>query len=93
VLYLSRQVVGQWQIERWQTADGGATWSQRSLTAGSLEKNVRPVVARGGGPWVASTKLWPEWVCPLCWRETGIQPGDPMPRNSARRQRCARCTV
>jgi hypothetical protein len=50
VLYLSRQVAGQWQIERWQTADGGATWSQRSLTAGSLEKNVRPVVARGGGP-------------------------------------------
>jgi hypothetical protein len=50
VLYLSRQVAGQWEIERWQTDDGGATWSQHALTAGSPEKNVRPVVARGGGP-------------------------------------------
>jgi hypothetical protein len=50
VLYLLRQVAGQWQVERWETADGGATWRHRSLTAGSLEKNVRPVCARGGGP-------------------------------------------
>jgi BNR repeat-containing family member len=41
---------GQWHVERWQTADGGRTWTHRSLTTGSLEKNVRPVVARGGGP-------------------------------------------
>jgi hypothetical protein len=50
VVYLSRQVDGQWQVERWRTPDGGRTWTHRSLTAGSLEKNVRPFVVRGGGP-------------------------------------------
>jgi BNR repeat-containing family member len=50
VVYLSRQIAGQWQVERWRTADGGRTWTRRSLTKGSREKNVRPVVARGGGP-------------------------------------------
>ena len=49
VLYLSRQVRGQWEIERWRTPDGGTTWTHQALTAGSPEKNVRPVVARGGG--------------------------------------------
>jgi BNR repeat-containing family member len=49
-VYLSRQVDGQWQVERWKTPDGGRTWTHRSLTAGSQEKNVRPFVARGGGP-------------------------------------------
>jgi hypothetical protein len=50
VLYLSRQVRGQWEIERWRTPDGGTSWTHQALTAGSPEKNVRPVVARGGGP-------------------------------------------
>jgi hypothetical protein len=50
VVYLSRQVQQQWQVERWQTPDGGRTWNRRSLTSGSLEKNVRPFVVRGGGP-------------------------------------------
>lgn len=50
VVYLSRQVAAQWQIERWETTDDGVTWSRRLLTPGSLEKNVRPAVARGGGP-------------------------------------------
>jgi hypothetical protein len=50
VVYLSRQIAGQFQVERWRTADGGRTWTRRSLTKGSREKNVRPVVARGGGP-------------------------------------------
>jgi hypothetical protein len=50
VVYLSRQIAAQWQIERWETNDEGVTWSRRLLTPDSLEKNVRPVVARGGGP-------------------------------------------
>jgi BNR repeat-containing family member len=49
VVYLSRPVGGQFEIERRQTADGGVTWSHTAITSGSAEKNVRPVVARGGG--------------------------------------------
>jgi hypothetical protein len=49
-IYLSRVVAGQWEIERRHTADGGATWTHTALTAASAEKNVRPFVARGGGP-------------------------------------------
>jgi hypothetical protein len=49
VVYLSRRVNGQWEIERWHTRDGGASWDHVALTTASTEKNVRPVVARGGG--------------------------------------------
>jgi len=56
VAYLSRAVDGQWQVERWATPDGGVTWTHRSLTEGSRERNVRPVVARNGGPlWMRGT--------------------------------------
>ena len=49
-------VDAQWQVERWATPDGGVTWTHRSLTEGSRERNVRPVVARGGGPlWLRGT--------------------------------------
>ena len=49
-VYLSRKLSGQFQVERWRTPDGGKTWTHTSLTKGSTEKNVRPFVARGGGP-------------------------------------------
>ena len=45
VVYLSRPVGGQLEIERRH----GPAWSHTAVTAGSNEKNVRPVVARGGG--------------------------------------------
>jgi BNR repeat-containing family member len=48
IVYLSRQIAGQFEIERWRTVDGGETWTHRALTARSPERNVRPVVARGG---------------------------------------------
>jgi PKD repeat protein len=46
-VYLSRQVGTSWQVEAWTTADGGASWTSQSLTAGSTDKNVRPVSPRG----------------------------------------------
>ena len=46
VVYLSRQVGSAYQIERWQTPDGGVTWSSRSITA-SRAGNYRPVSVRG----------------------------------------------
>jgi len=46
-VYLSRQTGSSWQVEAWTTVDGGASWTTQSLTAGSTEKNVRPVSPRG----------------------------------------------
>ncbi len=44
VVYLSRQVNGVFEIERWVTADGGATWESEAVTGGSRANNIRPVV-------------------------------------------------
>ena len=55
VVYLSRPVAGVFEIERWTTHDGGATWETLAVTAGSQKNNVRPVVPRNaseGGPHV-----------------------------------------
>ncbi len=49
VVFLSRQIDGQFEIERRQTADGGRTWKTQVITRGSKLKNVRPVVVRGHG--------------------------------------------
>jgi hypothetical protein len=49
VVYLSRPSGGVFEIERWVTADGGATWSATPITRGSAANNVRPVVPRGCG--------------------------------------------
>ena len=47
VVYLSRQVDGQFEVEKWRTDDGGDTWSHRPITRRSREKNVRPITPRG----------------------------------------------
>ena len=50
-VYLSRQVgSGNWHVEAWTTANGGANWSVQVLTPGSSDKNVRPVSPRGMVP-------------------------------------------
>jgi len=46
VVYLSRPHGGVFEIERWTTNDGGATWSSQQITDNSRVHNVRPVVAR-----------------------------------------------
>ena len=46
-VYLSRPVDGNYEIETWTTADGGATWTSKPVTAQSGVKNVRPVSPRG----------------------------------------------
>jgi hypothetical protein len=59
VVYLSRPVDGVFEIERWQTADGGVTWESVPLTSGSAHDNVRPFVVRGHGQ-ASPTVLWME---------------------------------
>lgn len=50
VVYLSREVGGVFEIERWATPDGGASWTSRAITANSVKNNVRPFVPRGSAP-------------------------------------------
>jgi hypothetical protein len=50
VVYLSREIGGVFEIERWVTSDRGATWTSRAITANSEKNNVRPFVPRGGAP-------------------------------------------
>jgi BNR repeat-containing family member len=46
-VYLSRQINGIHEIEKWTTPDGGATWTSVAITSGSAKKNVRPIVPWG----------------------------------------------
>lgn len=57
VVYLSRPVNGVREIERWVTADGGASWTSTAITAHSKYDNVRPVVVRDHTP-DGPTVLW-----------------------------------
>ena len=52
VVYLSVQIGGGWEIQRWTTSDGGVRWSRRTVVPADGTDNVRPVVPRGfdGGP-------------------------------------------
>lgn len=59
VVYLSRSVASVFEIERWRTENGGATWRSRPITAGSANDNVRPFVIRGHGV-TSPTLLWME---------------------------------
>ena len=57
VVYLSRQVDGVFEVERWRTTDFGKTWSSTAVTEHSAHDNVRPFVVRNhssSGP----TVLW-----------------------------------
>ncbi len=47
IVYLSRQVPGGWEIERWTTDDGGFHWSHTVVVPADGTQNVRPVVPRG----------------------------------------------
>jgi hypothetical protein len=47
VVYLSRQVSGIHELDKWTTSDGGTTWDSAAITRGSAKKNTRPCVPRG----------------------------------------------
>ncbi|MCB0631044.1 MAG: BNR-4 repeat-containing protein [Saprospiraceae bacterium] len=48
VVYLSRQVDGVFEIERWETDDDGKSWQSEPITQHSQLDNVRPYVPRYG---------------------------------------------
>jgi len=47
IVFLSRQVPGGWDIERWTTSDGGVHWHHTVVVPADGTENVRPVVPRG----------------------------------------------
>ncbi len=46
-VYLSRQIKGVFEIEKWSSLDNGKTWVSLPITENSDSLNVRPVVPRG----------------------------------------------
>jgi hypothetical protein len=86
-VYLSRQVGSSWQVETWTTtaAAHGTSWASQPLSAGSTEKNVRPVSPRGmtatGGEMSA---IWMRGAYPDYWNyETAVQAFTPLAANAA----------
>jgi hypothetical protein len=60
VIYLSRQVNGIFEIERWETTDYGKTWKHEAVTKESEFDNVRPFVPRGLKAKDVEVILWME---------------------------------
>ena len=47
IVYLSRLVNGRFELERWETFNGGRTWIRTPITESSSSDNLRPFVPRG----------------------------------------------
>lgn len=60
VVYLSRQINGVFEIERWQTRDKGRSWVSEPITQQSEFDNVRPYVPRGLKKEAKEVVLWME---------------------------------
>jgi len=60
VLYLSRQINGVFEIERWETTDKADSWSKETLTENSTYDNVRPFIPRGLHNESSEIVLWME---------------------------------
>ena len=60
VVYLSRQVNGIFEIERWETNDDGKSWQTELITSNSIQDNVRPYVPRGLKKDSPEVVLWME---------------------------------
>jgi len=58
IVYLSRQVNGVFELERWVTPDGGKNWNSTPLTEKSARDNVRPVAVRNQKRGQLPSVLW-----------------------------------
>ncbi len=47
IAYISLQIDGTFEIEKWTTSDDGNTWEATPITSSSRQDNVRPVVPHG----------------------------------------------
>ena len=58
IVYLSRQIDGIFEIEKWQTPDQGKSWKVREITSHSKNNNVRPFVIRNYNEQDSLRILW-----------------------------------
>ncbi|WP_340111330.1 BNR-4 repeat-containing protein [Maribellus mangrovi] len=59
-VYLSRQINGRFEIEKYITADGGETWEITPITSNSEFDQVRPYVARNKSNDAKTVVMWME---------------------------------
>ena len=60
VIYLSRQINGVFEIERWETSNMGESWEKEAITENSIYDNVRPYIPRGLHDKSTEVVLWME---------------------------------
>jgi hypothetical protein len=58
IVYMSRQINGMHEIDKWATKDGGTNWDSVAITRGSAKKNTRPIVPRGYKPGNKLECIW-----------------------------------
>lgn len=57
-VYLSREINGVFEIEKWTTPDHGKTWTTHAVTANSAHDNIRPFVIRNYDEHDSLRVLW-----------------------------------
>jgi hypothetical protein len=57
-VYMSRQINGMHEIDKWTTSDGGTTWDSLAITRGSAKKNTRPIAPIGHKPYGKLDVVW-----------------------------------
>ncbi len=60
IVYLSRQVDGVFEIEKWETPDMGQSWESTAITSDSKKDNVRPFAIWGADESVEKQVIWME---------------------------------
>ncbi len=60
IVYLSRQIKGVFEIERWETTDRGDSWKTEAITKDSEFDHVRPYIPRGLPKEADEIVLWME---------------------------------
>ncbi len=58
IVYLSRQKINKFEIEKWTTSDKGITWHIEEITSHSENSNVRPFVVRNYSAQDSGKVLW-----------------------------------
>jgi len=56
VVYLSKEVSGQFELFKYTTADNGASWTPEAITAASTNKQIRPISPKNAP--VGKSPIW-----------------------------------
>jgi len=63
IVYLSKVISAQWEIQKWTTPDGGTSWGAPvNITTGSSKKNIRPVAVRNHASDIIVFWMWGDYT-------------------------------